>query len=68
MTVLGRTQAKGYATAPLTFTDASSVGSWALPYVETLVAQGIVSGYQNRINPNNPITRAEVAKLLYSML
>lgn len=68
MTVLGRTQQKGYATAPLTFTDASSVGSWALPYVETLVAQGVVSGYQNRINPNNPITRAEVAKLLYSML
>lgn len=68
MTVLGRTQSKGYATAPLTFDDASSVGAWALSYVETLVAQGVVSGYQNRINPGNPITRAEVAKLLYSML
>ena len=68
MTVLGRTQPKGYATAPLTFDDAADVPAWALSYAETLTAQGVVSGYQNRIGPNNPITRAEVAKLLYTML
>lgn len=68
MTVLGRTQQKGYAAAPLTFADAADVPGWALSYVETLVSQDVVGGYQNRINPNNPITRGEVAKLLYAML
>lgn len=68
MTILGRTQAKGYAAERLTFTDAGDVPSWALSYVRTLVSQGIVTGANNKINPNSSITRGEVAKLLYAML
>ena len=67
MTVLGRIQAKGYATAPLAYDDADQVPSWALPYVETMTAQGIVSGYGNLLRPMEPITRAEAARLFCRM-
>ena len=68
MTILGRTQAKGFAQAELTFSDAGQVPSWSLSYVKTLVAQGVVSGNNNQIRPSDSITRGEVAKLLYAML
>ena len=68
MTILGRTQAKGYGENDLTFTDAADVPDWALSYVCSLVGQGVVNGTDNRINPNKSITRGEVAKLLYAML
>ena len=68
ITILGRTLAKGYAAGALTFSDASAVPSWALNYVQTLVSMGVVSGSNNLIRPSDPITRGEVAKLLYAML
>lgn len=67
MTLLGRIQPKGYETAPLTFSDTSDVPAWALPYVETLVKQGIISGYDNQLNPNNSVKRGEMAKMLYAL-
>lgn len=67
MTILGRIQPQGYAQAPLTFSDADSVPAWALSYVETLTAQGIVSGFENQVRPGASIMRCEVAKMLYSM-
>lgn len=67
MTILGRTQARGYAEAEMSFSDAGQVPDWALSYVKTLVGQGVVSGYENKINPLSLISRAEVAKLLYTM-
>ena len=68
MTILGRTQAKGYAAPALTFADAADVPAWASGYVQSLVGQGVVGGYENRISPNASITRGEVAKMLYAML
>ena len=65
MTVLGRIQGRGYVTQPLTFSDAASVPAWAQPYVESLVGQGIISGYDNQLRPNDSVTRAEVAKMLF---
>lgn len=69
MTILGRMQAKGYAQGDLTtFIDAFQVGDWAAPYVKTLVGQGVVSGGgDNRIRALDPITRGEVAKMLFTM-
>ena len=67
MTLLSRTQAGGYSPAALTFTDAALVPSWALPAVQSLVGQNVVSGYNNQIMPANPVSRGEVAKLLFSM-
>ncbi|MCI8477864.1 MAG: hypothetical protein HFE97_05885 [Oscillospiraceae bacterium] len=67
MTILGRTQARGYGSTRLTFADAGSVPNWALDYIRSLVFQGVVSGANNHINPNQSISRGEVAKLLYAM-
>lgn len=68
MTILGRTQAKGYAEPRLTAADSGSVPDWALSYVRILFAQGVVNGYNGLINPNASITRGEVAALLYKMV
>ncbi|MEQ2442076.1 phosphodiester glycosidase family protein [Pseudoflavonifractor intestinihominis] len=67
MTILGRVQAQGYAQAELTFDDAASVPDWSLAYVKTLVAQGVISGYENKIMPSDPLRRGEVAKMLFTM-
>ena len=67
MTILGRVQAQGYAQAELTFDDAASVPDWSLTYVKTLVAQGVISGYENKIMPSDPLRRGEVAKMLFTM-
>ena len=67
MTILGRVQAQGYAQTDLAFDDAASVPDWALTYVKTLVAQGVISGYDNKIMPSDPLRRGEVAKMLFTM-
>jgi hypothetical protein len=68
MTILGRTQAKGYPEASLSsFSDASSVPSWAKSCVASLVGQGVVGGSNGALRPNASVSRAEVAKMLLSM-
>lgn len=65
MTMLGRMQSRGYALADLSvFTDASAVAAWAQPYVQSLVAQEVISGYNGYIHAGNNISRGEVAKML----
>ena len=69
MTILGRIQGKGYVSQALTdFTDAADVPAWSLSYVESLVGQGIVSGYDGLLRPNDSVTRAEVTKMLFFLL
>ena len=68
ITILGRTQAKGYAETEITFSDAGQVPDWAAGYLRSLVGQGVITGNDNRIRPNDLLTRGEVAKLLYAML
>lgn len=67
MTVLGRIQPKGYPEAELEFIDAADTPDWAAPYIQALAAQGVVSGSGGTLRPNDAITRAEAAKLLYMM-
>ena len=69
MTILGRTQMRGYPEAKLEeFTDYADVPAWAESYVRSLVGQKIVNGYQDgTLGPNNPMTRGEVAKVLYAL-
>ena len=68
MTILGRIQAKGYPLAELGFDDADQVPAWALEHVRTLVAQGVVSGYENQLHPTSQVKRCEVAKMLVSLM
>ncbi len=68
ITMLGRLQEKGFATAELTgFKDAKDVPDWALSHMRTMVAQGILSGSDGRLNPNASMTRAQACKVLYMM-
>ena len=65
MTIIGRTQVRGYAESDLAaFTDNGQISSWALPYVKTLVYQGVITGYDGRLWPKNPVTRAQVATII----
>lgn len=64
MTMLGRVLAASEKSDLSVFPDAGSVGDWAAPYVQTLVALGVVGGSNGMLNPNAEITRAEIAKLL----
>ncbi|HCU08373.1 MAG TPA: hypothetical protein DF480_05340 [Clostridiales bacterium] len=64
MTVIGRIQEKGYARAEMSFTDAHLVASWALPYVSTLVGQGVISGFNGKLDPAGNVTRAQIAKII----
>lgn len=69
MTILGRTQRKGYVEAELeSFLDREEVPSWAESYVRSLVGQKIINGYEDgTLKPNAPMTRGEVAKVLTTL-
>ena len=64
MTMLGRILASQQSCDLSAFADGGTVSSWAAPYVQTLVAQNIVSGSNGMLSPKNSMTRGEVAKLL----
>lgn len=69
MTVIGHTQERGYTEANLAaqFKDSGTVSSWALPYVKSLVGQGVVSGYSGSIWPNDYVTRAQVGSIIFGL-
>lgn len=68
MTILSRTQAKGYAQASLSaFSDAGQVPAWSETHVASLVGQQVVSGSNGQLRPQAPVSRAEVAKLLFTL-
>ena len=67
ITMLGRTQAKGFEAQTETFSDDGSIPSWAREYVYTLAGEGVVSGYNGAVRPTANITRCEVAKLLTAL-
>ncbi len=68
LTMIGRVQERGYGEKELSFSDAGDVPSWSLPFVKTLVSQGAIGGYNNKLLPNQPITRGEIAKIIYTLL
>ncbi len=67
MAMLGRTQPMGYASAELTFSDTKDIPSWALPFISPLALRGVINGSGGKLNPSSDVTRAEVAKMIYSM-
>ncbi len=68
MTIIGRTQARGYKESDLSaFSDRAQVSDWALPYVKTLVQQEIISGYSGKLWPKDLVTRAQAATMIMSL-
>jgi len=67
--MIGRTQEKGYAESGLTFQDAGRIPAYAAPYIRTMTAQGILSGYgDGTFRPARSITRGQMAKILYNLM
>ena len=71
MTVLARTL-PAEETAPETdplaaFPDADTVADWARESLARMVAKEIISGMNGLLCPREPVTRAQVAKLLAAM-
>ncbi len=66
MTIIGRIQRSGYSQADISaYSDAESVQSWSLKYVKELVGRGIISGYEDgTLRPSDPLTRAQLVKIL----
>lgn len=65
MTVISKCLPRGYAVGTSSFTDSSSIPSWADTHVRYTVAAGLIGGYEDgTIRPLNSITRAEIAKIL----
>ncbi len=51
------------------FKDANSIPDWAVPSVNNLDAYGIIQGYgDNTIRPNEKITRAQAAEMVWQTL
>lgn len=50
------------------YTDAGSVADYAVDSVGALVKAGIISGSDGKLNPTAPVTRAEMAVMLYRAL
>lgn len=68
MTIIGRTLPRGYAENNLAaFADRGQVSTWALPYVRPLVQMKAISGYDGKLWPKNPVTRAQVASIIFQM-
>lgn len=68
LTMLGRLLELGYAAPEWSFTDSDAIADWARSHVNTLYAIGAVSGYSDGgIHPTDPITRAQVASLLFRL-
>lgn len=68
MTIIGRTQQRGYAEADLTsYNDNATISSWAVPYVKSLVKQGVVGGYDGGLWPKNAVTRAQIATMIFKL-
>ena len=49
------------------FDDAGKVSSFAAPYVGALVKAGLLSGSNNKLNPQGALSRAELAQVLYNL-
>ena len=50
------------------FADGASVAEWARSATATLITNGVVEGSESGLNPTGSLTRAEMAKMLASVV
>lgn len=69
ITLFGRTLEQGFEDKDCVFSDSRSIPLWAMPYVRKLYSLGVINGYSsdNTIRPQNTITRAEIASILFKL-
>jgi len=68
-TIIARTLPDGLEKAKITATDENDIKDWFVEGFELLINLGAIKGYEDgTIKPNNNVTKAEAAKILYSIL
>ena len=70
MVILSRTLPESTASADdleKRFSDADKVAKWAREPLAQMLRAGIIAGSNGKLNPAGKVTRAQVAKMLYSM-
>ena len=67
--MVGRTQEKGHDTVELHFTDNDSIPAYAVYYIQTMMAQGVIGGQADgSFKPHALITRGQMASILYHLM
>ncbi len=67
-TMLGRSLPRGYTKGSLTFADKAKIPEFAAGHIDLLTGLGVIGGYPDlTFRPDKNITRAEAAKVLYSI-
>lgn len=64
VTMLGRALGIMESMTGAVFTDTNSISAYAKGFVNAMSTRGFVAGYDGKFNPQAPITRAEVVKIL----
>ncbi len=68
-TVVARTQPDGLFTTKITAPDKADVPAWAMDGINTLMTLEAIKGYEDgSLKPLNTLTKAEAAKILYSVM
>jgi len=68
VTMLGRTWTEGEVPADLTvFSDAGKIPAYALKHFGTMVGLGVIGGSYGKLDPDGPMTRAAICKVLSLM-
>ena len=66
--VLGAGFVEGDTALLDSFADGASVAEWARSATATLITNGVVEGSESGLNPTGSLTRAEMAKMLASVV
>ena len=67
--MIGRTLEKGYPTANMGWPDSAAIPGYAAYYLQMMSAQGCIAAFSDgTLRPNTPITRGQVAQILYGFL
>lgn len=68
-TIVARTLPSGFFKVDITAPDKNDIPSWAYDGVNTLIKLGAVNGYEDgTLLPMRKLTKAEAAKILYSVM
>ena len=68
-TIVARTQPQGLVSTNITASDKTDIPTWANDGITTLISLGAMKGYEDgSLKPLNTLTKAEAAKILYSVM
>ena len=68
-TIVARALPDGFLVRNIDFVDRADIPDWAKSGIDTLISLGAMNGYEDQtLKPLNTLTKAEAAKILYSIM